>query len=162
MDRNKAYRLFHALLGELGIRAQKGNILAGYGVERTTELTDEQLSAIIRGLEEQKHQRNGDMLRRGRSRVLRLLTEMGVYYVVPGEPKTACWERVNRFVASARIAGKVLYDLTPEELQTLERKLRSMIDKGFVYKSDTVVSTTERSTSIPVVVVIGTGSSVVN
>lgn len=97
MDRNKAYKYFHALLGELGIRDRKADILSGYGVESTAELTDGQLQGLINTLEDEKRRRTAereareaDIVRRRRSRILRLLTDIGVYYVEPGEPKEAC------------------------------------------------------------------------
>ncbi len=160
MDRMKAYRYFHALLGELGIRDRKADILSGYGVESTTELSDGQLMQLIGILEDEKHHRTAergtseaDTMRRQRSRVLRLLTDMGVYYVEPGEPKQACWERVNRFLSSPRIAGKVLYEMTVEELSRVERLLRSMHDKGYMYHRDKPAATT-REASRPVVLVV--------
>lgn len=160
MDRNKAYRYFHALLGELGIRDRKADILSGYGVESTAELTDGQLLGLIHALEDEKRRRaaerearEADTVRRRRSRVLRLLTDMGVYYVEPGEPKEACWSRVNRFLASPRIAGKVLYEMTVEELGRTERLLRSMHDKGYVYRRDEPAAPA-REASRPVVLVV--------
>lgn len=160
MDRTKAYRYLYALLGELGIRDRKDDILAGYGVESTTELSDGQLMQLIGTLEDEKHHRTAergtseaDTMRRQRSRVLRLLTDMGVYYVEPGEPKQACWCRVNDFLASPRIAGKVLYEMTVEELGRVERLLRSMHDKGYVYRRDEPAAPT-RETSRPVVLIV--------
>ncbi len=160
MDRNKAYRYFHSLLGELGIRDRKADILSGYGVESTAELTDGQLQGLIHALEDEKRRwttereaREADIVRRRRSRVLRLLTDIGVYYVEPGEPKDACWERVNRFLSSPRIAGKVLYEMTVDELGRVERLLRSMHDKGYMYHRDKPAATT-REASRPVVLVV--------
>ena len=57
MDRSKAYKYFHALLGELGIRDRKADILSGYGVESTAELTDGQLQGLINALEDEKRRR---------------------------------------------------------------------------------------------------------
>ncbi len=157
MDRNKAYRHSHALLGELGIRDRKADILSGYGVESAADLTDDQLTQLIGALENEKHhrraEREADALRRHRSRVLRILTDMGVYYVEPGEPRGACWNRVNRFLSSPRIAGKVLYEMTIEELSRVERLLRSMHDKGYMYHRDKPAAPT-REASRPVVLVV--------
>lgn len=169
MDRYKAYRYFHALLGELGIRDRKADILSGYGVASTLALTDGQLLEIIHALEDEKRRRTAaredreaDTMRRQRSRVLRLLTDMGVYYVEPGEPKEACWSRVNRFLSSPRIAGKVLYEMTIEELGRVERLLRSMHNKGYVYRREAPAAPA-RETSRPVVLVVNpTASGPVN
>lgn len=161
MDRNKAYRYFHALLGELGIRDRKADILSGYGVESAADLTDGQLTQLIGALENEKHHRRAeretreaDALRRHRSRVLRILTDMGVYYVEPGEPRGACWDRVNRFLSSPRIAGKKLYVMTPEELSELEGKLRAMMNKGYLYGRHTAAPRPAKEAA-PVVVVVG-------
>lgn len=141
MDRMKAYRHFHALLGELGLRDRKADLLAGYGSESAAALSDRQLMQLIGALEEERRRRTGtasrteaDTLRRHRSRVLRLLSDTGVYHVEPGEPHDACWRRVNAFVSSPRIAGKVFYALSVEELRALETKLRAMRDKGYFYR----------------------------
>ena len=169
MDRNKAYKYFHALLGELGIRDRKADILSGYGVESTAELTVGQLQGLINTLEDEKRRqtaereaREADIVRRRRSRILRLLTDMSVYYVEPGEPKEACWSRVNRFLSSPRIAGKVLYEMTIEELGRVERLLRSMHNKGYVYRREAPAAPA-RETSRPVVLVVSpTASGPVN
>ena len=60
MDRNKAYRHSHALLGELGIRDRKADILSGYGVESAADLTDDQLTQLIGALENEKHHRRAE------------------------------------------------------------------------------------------------------
>lgn len=156
MDRTKAYKHFHALLEELGIRERKADILSGYGVESTTQLTDDQLVQLIGRLEEQKRSIEENAVRLHRSRVLRLLTDMGVYYVIPGEPKEACWRRVNDFLSSPRIAGKVLYRMSSIELTALEGKLRSLRSKGYVYPR--TAEPTESPES-PIVVVLNPGSS---
>ena len=169
MDRSKAYKYFHALLGELGIRDRKADILSGYGVESTAELTDGQLLGLIHALEDEKRRRaaerearEADIVRRRRSRILRLLTDIGVYYVEPGEPKDACWGRVNRFLSSPRIAGKVLYEMTVEELGRVERLLRSMHNKGYVYRREESAAPA-REPSRPVVLVVSpTASGPVN
>jgi len=169
MDRYKAYRYFHALLDELGIRDRKADILSGYGVASTAELTDGQLQGLINTLEDEKRRRTAereareaDIVRRRRSRILRLLTDIGVYYVEPGEPKEACWGRVNRFLSSPRIAGKVLYEMTVEELGRVERLLRSMHNKGYVYRREESAAPA-REPSRPVVLVVSpTASGPVN
>lgn len=134
MDRNKAYRTFHALLSELGLREQKPSILAGYGVSSAAELTDAQLSAAISSLYSEASRREDAAqaeLRRWRSAALRLLTDIGVYRVGRGESKAAVWNRVNVFMAQSRIAGCLFYDLDVEGLRTLCRKLRALKDRGY-------------------------------
>ncbi len=137
MDRTKLNRRFHALLGEMGIKDRKEDILSGYGVESSRDLTDEQLRALVDRLEDEKLIRTEGMVKKHRSVILRLLTDMGVYYVVPGERQNACWARVNAFLASPRIAGRELFRIKDEqELLNLTRKLRSMKDNGYYYRAD--------------------------
>lgn len=134
MDRIRAYRQFHALLDELGLRESKRDILAGYGVNSTTELTDAQLSSAIYSLycdSKRKKDAAADRLRACRSAVLRLLTDIGVYRIDREDSRSVVWKRVNMFVSQPKIAGKVFYDLSVDELQALAVKLRAMKAKGY-------------------------------
>lgn len=134
MDRLKAYRQFHALLDQLGLRERKCDILAGYGVRSTAELTDAQLSAAIYALScEAKRKKDAadDRLRACRSSVLRLLTDIGVYRIDRGDSRSVVWKRANSFVLQPKIAGKAFYDLSADELQRLAVKLRALKAKGY-------------------------------
>ena len=72
------------------------------------------------------------------------------------------WRRVNRFLSSPRIAGKVLYEMNVEELGRVERLLRSMHNKGYVYRREAPAAPA-RETSRPVVLVVNpTASGPVN
>ena len=134
MDRTALNRRFHALLHNLGIMDRKEDILSGYGVSSTRDLTDVQLSEIIDRLSMEKQLRGEAALRRSRSIALSLLTDLGVYYASPGESKRARWERVDSFVRSPKLTGKCFYDLNTMELDALARKLRSMRDRGYCYR----------------------------
>ncbi len=50
--------------------------------------------------------------------------ELGVY------DNTGDWTRVNAFLMDKRIAGKLLYQMTLEELKALTVKLRAIIMKN--------------------------------
>lgn len=134
MDRTKLNRRFHALLNELGMMDRKDDILSGYGIESSRELTDFQMTELIDSLEDEKRSRSESSIKHHRSVVLRLLTDIGVYYVNPHEGKYTTWERVNAFLNSPKIAGKELYKMNEQELQILERKLRTMKFNGYYYK----------------------------
>lgn len=134
MDRMRAYRQFHALLDELGLRESKRDILAGYGVSSTRELTDEQLASAISSLDSEARRAKyaaADRLRACRSAVLRLLTDIGVYRIDRDDSRSVVWKRVNMFVSQPKIAGKVFYDLSVDELQALAVKLRALKAKGY-------------------------------
>lgn len=137
MDRTALNRRFHALLNNLGIMDRKEDILSGYGVGSTKELTDGQLSEIIDRLSDERKLRTEAAQRRERSIALSLLTDLGVYYTLPDERKRARWERVDGFVRSPKLSGKNFYDLDTEELRALSRKLRSMKERGYYYRRDT-------------------------
>jgi hypothetical protein len=120
-------RKFHALLKEVGIEGQRENLLHGYGVDSLTELTDKQLSDLVTRLEGMKKTRYevSDAMRRSRSVIITLLTDMEIY-----DPHTRDWERANAYLMEARIAGKLMYEMTLEELKALARKLRLIIQKN--------------------------------
>lgn len=112
-------RRFHALLGQLRMRQHKADILAGYGVESTKDLTEAQLLELVTGLERQRDHRQDAPLeiRRRRAKILDLLTQMGIY------KDARSWKRVNEFLLQPRIAGKLLFDMDADELDALRKKL---------------------------------------
>ena len=46
-ERLRLYQTMHVLLKEIGIVQSKGDLLAGYGVEHTNELTDDDLKHLV-------------------------------------------------------------------------------------------------------------------
>lgn len=113
-------RRFHAALSGAKMKAYKADLLSGYGVESTKDLTDEQAEELITRLNEMQTNRKEapPQVRRARSVVLTLLTAMGIY----GD--NSDWSRVNRYLMDKRIAGKLMYEMDLEELRALARKLR--------------------------------------
>lgn len=134
MDRIRLNRTFYALLNGMGIMDRKDEILSGYGVESSKDLTDDQLQQLVHRLKDEQQSRNESRVKTRRSVILRLLTDIGVYYVIEGEPKYGCWGRVNAFLSSPKIAGRELYKLSEVELIALERKLRTMKTTGYYYR----------------------------
>lgn len=127
MARNKLYAQFHILLSESGGEAYKQELLSSYGVTSTRDLTDGELAQLIATLRGEQQRE----VKSKRAVVLTLLTELGVYYIAPGEPSSARWKRVNSFLRQDRIAGKLLYEMSISELDALIRKLRAMKSKGY-------------------------------
>ena len=118
-DRNIMYRTFHRLLGDLKMKNAKADILAGYGVESTGDLTDGQLNELIRTLEEKRSARFAQVdaqVKKERSKCLRAMNELGV--------NTFNWENVNSYMLDKE--GKLLYQLTLKELKALHIKLRNI------------------------------------
>lgn len=117
--------LFHKLLYKIGAMECKAEILAGYGVTSTIDLTERQLDEVINRLKRdlQKVATNNE-LKTWRSNVLTLLTKMHIQ-VVNGD-----WSGVNNYMSHPRIAGKKLNECTVDELKEVCRKLRSIIKKA--------------------------------
>lgn len=117
-------RTFNAMLTKLGIQHEKEHILSGYGVASTLELQERQLDELIERLGKMQDAKTQAplSLRRKRSTVLDLLTQLGVY-----NPESATrWRRVNEYLMQPRIAGKLMYEMNEEELEALARKLRAI------------------------------------
>lgn len=127
LDKTRIIR-FHAALGAANLRDQKANLLEGYGVESTKDLTAAQaddLTARLNRIAKQRTAAKGgevkSEVRRLRSVVMTLLNKLGIY-ATNGD-----WTRVNAYLLDKRIAGKVLYELEVSELKALNKKLRKLV-----------------------------------
>jgi len=119
-------RQFHAALANGGIMDHKESILAGYGVNSTTELTIDQLKeaiAIYSGRKPVKAVEVTPQVRAWRSELLTICNKMGVYVTNDD------WSAVNHFFESPRVAGKRLNKLSLEELTALVPKMRAILAK---------------------------------
>jgi len=125
MSRTKKIARFHVLLTKLQMKSQKESILHGYGVDSTKSLTDKQLDSVIDRLVEIENKKTSEteqIVRRERSKILRQLDRMGIS-TMDG------WERVNAYLCKPRIAGKMLYEMSLEELQACHKKLCAIARK---------------------------------
>ena len=118
-------RRFYGLLAEKNMREHKESILAGFDVTSTKDLTDNQLLALIETLNriESPKTEVPKSLRDARSAVLKALEDLDVK-AINGD-----WSHVNNFLKQPRIAGKVLYQCTAEELKALIPKLKAIAKK---------------------------------
>jgi len=124
MDRVILYKKMHAMLGELGIAYSKEFLLEGYGVASTKELSDADLSDLVEKLSDMKRQKSvNEILRKLRSENLCILQRMGIY------TNNESWHRVNAFLLDPKIAGKLLYKMTTNELIQLKTKLHAIESK---------------------------------
>jgi len=117
-------RQLRALWIRQGCDQYRDAILEPYGVTSTKDLTEAQLDKLIASF---THTNKSDApleVRGARSLNLKLLMELGVY------DNTGDWTRVNAFLMDKRIAGKLLYQMTLEELKALTVKLRAIIMKN--------------------------------
>lgn len=114
---------FHILLKELKIEHAKQDMLIPYNVISTKELNETQLDELINALEQQKVKAKKDTpreIRIKRHQVLNLLASIGIEN--KGDQQTY-WARVNRYLSNKRIAGKLLYEMTEQELDKCIKKL---------------------------------------
>lgn len=118
---------FHALLNQTGLKANKADMLAGFEVSSTKDLTRDQIEQLNTRLQEMLDAKGtgqaSPSIRKKRSTALDLLTKMGVY------KNSDSWVAVNKFLLDPRIAGKLLYEMDEEELDKLARKLRLLKKK---------------------------------
>jgi hypothetical protein len=130
-------KLLAAILVERGLMQQKEAILSRYGVERIRDLNGYQLNELIDGLKPVERKRKTTdaplEVRQARSTVLTLLDDLGI------KPKKGNWDAVNNYLKQPRIAGKVLYAMTEEELKNCAVRLRSVIR----WKSDKIEAENE-------------------
>lgn len=123
MNKKAKIRQLRALWIKQGCDQYRDSIIAPFGVTSTADLKEEDLDRLINTF---SHDRKSDVpqdVREQRSLVLKLLTEMGIYH------NDGDWKPVNEFLMEKKIVGKVLYQLSLEDLKKLVAKLRSIKDK---------------------------------
>lgn len=126
MPDNNDLRRFYALLDKAGMKAHKDDILSGYGVDSVKSLSQAELSELCTRLSHICAEKviSADKERRiWRSNVLTMLQKIGIY------ADNQDWSRVNKFLMQPRISGKLLYELSIEELKALHRKLLAIYRK---------------------------------
>ncbi len=120
--RNHLIRAFHACLARQGIMEHKADILSGYGVESTTELTNEQLQELIDkySVTREKTSTADAEVRRLRSDILVILNKMGIYAT------NNDWTAVNDFCL--KHTKKMLFQMTVPELKKARRQFNAIAD----------------------------------
>ncbi len=121
-ERNRLIRTFHACLAKQGIMEHKADILSGYGVESTTELTNEQLQELIDrySVTREKTSTADVEVRRLRSDILVILNKIGIYAT------NNDWTAVNDFCL--KHTKKMLFQMTVPELQKARRQFNAIAD----------------------------------
>jgi len=123
MEKSKKIQRLRAIWIRQGIDNHRASILEGYGVSSTADLTGQQLDELIRNYSAEYHKPASEHTRNLRSSILTLLTRLGVYTTQED------WASVNQFMMDKRIAGKLMYQCTDDELRILKRKLHSILHK---------------------------------
>ncbi|MHB9005070.1 MAG: hypothetical protein ACYC6C_13620 [Coriobacteriia bacterium] len=108
---NKSHKIskLRSLWIRQGIDEQRSVILEQYGVTSTAELSEQQLDELIQKFTQNKNFVSAET-RYYRSIILKLLTEIGIY-----DHK-----------------GKLLFQMSIEEMKELQKKLRSIKTKTFL------------------------------
>lgn len=122
MAQDRNYATFYALLAKMP-GAEKEMIVRQYTNGRTgslRDMNDDEYCIMVSAL--RRRVDGYDKLRQARSNALHRLQLYGV--------DTSNWDDVNRFCAQRRIAGKVFEKMNTEELISLTRKMRAIMDKG--------------------------------
>ncbi len=122
-SRSLKIRRLRALWINQGIDKYRDAILEPYGLTSTADLNEQQLDELLADYSVKGRQPVDERTRLMRSEVLTLLNKLGVYQT------NGDWARVNEYLMDKRIAGKMLYQLSYNELPNLVRKLRSILDK---------------------------------
>lgn len=110
----------------MGIDQYRKDILSAYGVESTTDLTNEQLDELILKYSAVYNAPATEVIRKLRHQVLNELSGLGILVI------KSDYSAVNSYLMSNKIAGKRLTQLTEDELKKLVRKLHSIEDKSTV------------------------------
>jgi len=125
MVKKNKVRQLRALWIKQGIDKYREYIIEPFGVSSTADLSEEQLDKLIAHFTHTSKSSNASPeVRAARSVVLKLLMELGIY------DNTGDWTRVNAYLMDKRIAGKLLYQMTIEEMKTLTLKLRNILLKN--------------------------------
>jgi hypothetical protein len=120
--RRKLNRTLHYHLTARAVNAKVYMaLLAQYGVESSTQLSNELMEELI---EDVKCLQAPEDVRRQRSGILHILSKLGIR----GSAEDG-WTAVNAYLSSPKIAGKTLYEMTYEELIMCNRKLRTIYYK---------------------------------
>lgn len=104
-----------------GVDQYRDAILQPYGVLSTADLNLQQLDELIERFNNKREVTAAT--RRLRSDVMVTLDKLGIY------ADNGDWKRVNAFLMQPRIAGKLLYQMTDDELLALNKKLRAILAK---------------------------------
>lgn len=132
---NKHYRRFYAAYGRLPYSGDKAELKKTLVLEHTdnrsehlSDMTEDEYDSLCRNIEAkvklteaaETYRKN---LKKKRRTVLVLLKEYGV--------NTEDWSDIDRFCEQATISGKKFAQLTIPELDSLNRKMRSIISKKY-------------------------------
>lgn len=128
-DKNMRHDIFYALLGQMP-GADKEQLVWEYSAMRTTSLKEfaavdpsgyERMIEDMRNNVAGNREKKLDEMKYYRSAILHRLQKHGV--------DTTSWREVNRFLEQPRVAGKRLYEMSVQEMQSFLRKIEAILKK---------------------------------
>lgn len=124
---NSRYGRFWVLMKGREHMIDKDEIVMQFTDGRTThlsEMTRDEYNEMCAALEGRFNKAAYEQqLKKARSAVLLRVGRLGINTIDN-------WDEVNAFLLSPKIAGKLLYDMSLEEMKELTRKLEAIINKG--------------------------------
>lgn len=129
-EHSRKVRAIRAIWHKMGIDQYRADILSAYGVISTKDLTNAQLDELIKKYSQEYNRPANDDIRKLRSEILTLLQKLGIYAT------NNDWTAVNNYLLSDKIAGKLLMQLSIDEMLKLRKKLHSITDKNEVTKAE--------------------------
>lgn len=124
---NSRYGRFWVLMKGREHMIDKDEIVMQFTDGRTThlsEMTRDEYNEMCAALEGRFNKAAYEQqLKKARSAVLLRVGRLGINTIDN-------WDEVNAFLLSPKIAGKLLYDMSIDELKELTRKLEAIIKKG--------------------------------
>ncbi|MTK53322.1 hypothetical protein [Paludibacter sp.] len=146
MKATVSHSVFFALINQLP-RMNKEDVVWEYSGMLTTSLSefyntnkagyDKMIYDLKRLVNDQKEAKNRAVamseaeekrIKKLRSGILKRLQKYGV--------DTTDWNKVNAFMKQPKIAGKLLYEMTIPEMETLTKKLESILKKEEAVKEE--------------------------
>ena len=124
---NSRYGRFWVLMKGREHMIDKDEIVMQFTDGRTThlsEMTRDEYNEMCAALEGRFNRAAYEQqLKKARSAVLYRVGKLGINTIDN-------WDEINAFLLSPKIAGKVLYEMSLEEMKELTRKLEAIIKKG--------------------------------
>ncbi len=116
---------FYVLLGKLKLKEQKESLLSGYNVKSSKDMTAADMKQLLGRLLKMQETETTSGLRKQRSIMLALLTDVGIY----NSSDKDSWSAVNALMLNPRISGKVMYEMDEAGLKDAILRVRAMKSK---------------------------------
>jgi hypothetical protein len=122
-ERKQKNSLVHVLMQKAGVRQHKEALLSPYDVESVTELEDGQIEELIERLQRLPELKKTDTPKSTRQlRSTVILAAENYLNTKISDPDS--WHRFNKLLLDKRIGGKMMWEMTEDELKQMNKKIR--------------------------------------